>query len=106
MAVTLVTKKSGKAVITAEHKKQGQVVATHTTEEDVGVPETFDGPPCVVGIECSMTKNMGNYESFKVGVLLHVPAKHHEVEQVFEYVKGWVDDKMQGLLAEVDADAA
>jgi hypothetical protein len=103
MAVTLVTKKAGQATVTKDHKKQGQTIAQELAQEEVGEPKVLEGPTCNVGVDASFTKNMGNYESLRLGVSIHLPCYHHEIDEVFDFGKEWVNAKMETLLAELEA---
>ena len=55
-----------------------------------------------VGVAVGMTKNLGNYESVKVQISLHMPcAPDSEViDQTFAFIEEWVDKKMEAALAE------
>jgi hypothetical protein len=99
MAVKLVTKKPGKATISVQHKGTG---VEQTTQQAVGEPKTLEGATCNVGIEASMTINLGDYNSVRIGCSLHLPCYHDEIDEVFDFGKQWVDEKMQQLRAEVD----
>lgn len=64
-------------------------------------------PTANVGYSMDRTFNIGNYESLKVHVSLHVPSEVDEVEIEGNYVfcKGWVEKKMDEVSTEyVDAD--
>ena len=54
----------------------------------------FSGPHATVGFTLSCTKNLGNYESLKAQVSLHMPCEISELEVVNEFVQEWVDDKL------------
>lgn len=101
MAVKMVTKKAGKATTSVQHKGTG---VEQTSQEAVGEPKTLEGATCNVGIEASMTINLGDYNSVRIGCSLHLPCYHDEIDEVFDFGKQWVDDKMQRLRAEVDGD--
>jgi len=73
------------------------------SQEKVGEPVMFESPPCIVTVEAGLTINLGNYQSAKVGVTISVPCAHGEIEDVFEFGKGWVDDKMSLMAAQVEA---
>lgn len=97
----MVTKKAGKATTSVQHKGTG---VEQTSQEAVGEPKTLEGATCNVGIEASMTINLGDYNSVRIGCSLHLPCYHDEIDEVFDFGKQWVDDKMQRLRAEVDGD--
>jgi hypothetical protein len=102
MAVKLVTKKAGLAVVGQEHKKQGQTIAQDVQQEEVGEAKTLEGPTCNVGVDASFTKNLGNYESLRLGCSLHMPCYHHEIDEVFEVCKAWVNAKMEAMIADIE----
>ena len=59
-------------------------------------------PWCEVGIDASYTKNLGNYQSCRIGVSLKVPCRHDEIDDVFSYGSNWVDAKMKGMMEDLD----
>lgn len=64
-------------------------------------------PTANVGYSMDRTFNIGNYESLKVHVSLHVPSEvdEEEIEGNYVFCKGWVELKMEEVSAEyVDAD--
>ena len=52
-------------------------------------------PYCEVGFEASYTQNMTNYQSARVNVSIKIPCLQGEVDEVFEYAKSWVDEKLE-----------
>lgn len=58
-------------------------------------------PVCTVQMNAGQTVNTGNYSSVKFGVSLSMPCQPKEVESVYQFVKNWVDTKMQELQSEV-----
>ena len=77
-------------------------------EEAYGDPDDQeDGDPlCNVGFSVSHTKNLGDYESLRVEVSLHVPCRYEEADEAFdaaaEWVKGKLAEAFEGLGVEVD----
>lgn len=106
MTVKLVTKKPGIATVSAQTKHKGQVLAEAMHQEEVGEPKTLEGPTCNVGVDASFTKNLGNYESLRIGVSLHLPCYHQEIDEVFDFGKEWVNAKMEAMIAEIEADGS
>lgn len=88
--------KTGKATVMKELNK----VQTET-QEDVGEAALYDQPTCNVGVNAGITKNLGNYESLKVGVSLNMPCYPDEIEDVYSAAKKWVDDKMDSIVAQL-----
>ena len=97
MAIKMVSKKQGTAVATTVDNKTGSELQT---QELVGEPKGIEGPVCIVGIEASMTINMGDYNSVRIGCSLQLPCEHGEIDEVFEFGKQWIDQKMQDLQPE------
>jgi hypothetical protein len=103
MAVTLVTKKAGTAVVSKTHLQKGQAIAEDAHQESAGEPKLLEGPTCNVGVDASFTKNLGNYESMRIGVSLHIPCGHGEIDEVFEFGKEWVNARMESLIGELES---
>ena len=99
-----ITKKPATATITTEHKDKGEVIAEETQEEKVEMGHTLQAqakPWCEVGFEASYTHNLGNYKSTRVAVTLKVPCMHEEVDNVFDYAKTWVEEKLNPIVEEL-----
>lgn len=88
-----------------EVTQTGKTGTEQTKEYPVGEPKTFDKLPCVVGMSMGATRNLGNYQSARVDVTLLVPCEHSEVNDVADFVKGWVEERMNGLVSEIDSAA-
>jgi hypothetical protein len=97
MGVTI-KKKPVTAEISVQHSHKGEVVTEQHHTEDVG-DVAITAHPCEVGFEASLTLNMGNFNSTRMGVSIMIPALHSEIDEVFEFAKDWVNDRM-GKLAE------
>ena len=106
MAVTL-TKKTVTATVQIENKHKGAVILEKSAQEAVTIdplasaPATSAGPWCEVGVDASYTHNLGNYQSAKIGVSIKVPCLHGEINAVFDFAKGWVDNRMNTLIEEL-----
>lgn len=57
-----------------------------------------------VGVSTTYTKNLGNYESLKVSVSLHMPceADVDSADQTFITISKWVDDKIASILEKIE----
>ncbi|UFD98274.1 hypothetical protein S1R3X_000066 [Vibrio phage vB_ValS_VA-RY-4] len=106
---------------TAKHTPRARVQVTRETRHDddhveeeilkdeeqaVNLPDReFDQPAANVGFQCSLTKNLGDFNSLKVGVSIHIPCYTHEVHETFELSKKFVDEKlnetMNGYLEDI-----
>lgn len=82
------------------------VVSEDTSQETVDTPADPNPtePQCEVGVEMSYTHNLGNYQSARVQVSLKVPCVHAEIDDVYDYAREWVDNKLNGLVEELQAD--
>lgn len=64
-------------------------------------------PMANVGYGLDRTINLGDFESLKIHVTLHVPSEvdEEEIEGNYEFCKGWVEQKMNEVSAEyIDSD--
>jgi hypothetical protein len=100
MGVKLTKKAAPVAQVSTELKNNGKVMAeNHSQETPPWEGEAASEDPwCQVAFGASFTKNMGNHESLKVGVDLTIPCRHCEIDEVFEYAKKWVDERMKKCL--------
>ncbi len=69
--------------------------------EQVVDAKVFDVPPCNVGVQASMTLNLGNYNSVRIGVSLHMPCLEKDLDETFTKAQQWVDGKMAKVQADV-----
>lgn len=109
MSITI-TKKVAKATETKQLKNKNEIILDDTKEENIEIPDFVKseqngsvgdaGPWCEVGLEASFTKNLGNFQSQRVGVSLKVPCLIGEIDEVFKFTEGWVDEKMEALTAD------
>lgn len=76
---------------------------TGATKETEEVVETLltDEPLANVGLTLATTINTGNYNSVKIQVSLHYPCPVAQMDETFELVKTWVDDRLGKLVEEV-----
>ena len=88
-----------KAII-AEEVTQEVVKTPAPVAAPVSAPET---PYCMVGVDGSYTKNLGNFQSAKVGVCLSLPAQFDQIDEAFDFAAEWVNGKLETLIADLDA---
>ena len=103
MAVKKSSKKKlhkGKATVSKKHSAGPQ---EQTQEEVKGL--VSEGAVSFVGVKLGRTINIGEYESVKVEVFLTHPSDISEeaLDDAFEFAKGWCDDRIDGLVKEVEA---
>lgn len=93
-------KKKGVANVTKENP-DGTI-----EEERVEVTEGKDypEPTCNVGYSGGFTKNIGNYNSYKINVSIHIPCEHQEIEEVYEFAQGWVDERVDTIWDEIEGE--
>ena len=61
----------------------------------------FDKPAFNVGMKLGRTINIGDYNSVRFDVSLHAPCYKGEEDAVFDYVKNWVEEKVNGVSEEI-----
>ncbi|ANO57625.1 hypothetical protein [Vibrio phage vB_VhaS-a] len=70
-------------------------------ETPINIPDhEFTQPVANVGFQCSMTKNLGDFESVKVGISVHIPCYTHELDPTFGHAKTFVEDKLNSTMEE------
>jgi len=59
-------------------------------------------PMANVGYGIDRTVNLGDFESLKIHVTLHVPSEvdEDEIEANYNFCKGWVEQKMEEVISE------
>ena len=100
-------KKQGKARVSTTDKKSGEIISEQHAEfvEDEVISSN---PLANVGMSIKKTTNLGNFESVSVEVSLRVPCEVDEVDDAFEQVESWIEEKLTtsltnlGLLEEED----
>lgn len=82
---------------------------TGTVEEDVinvGTVVLDNTPTAEVSYEMGYTMNLGNYQSarFHVGIKLPSSVDVESLDKSYDFVKDWVDTKLQAAIAEAKKD--
>lgn len=92
-------KKYKPTAFSSVQKKSGAEITTESVVKEILAINEM----AMVGYEVSTTKNLGNYESVKVNVILHVPCQPtiEAAEAAFEEVKDWVDAKLESITKEL-----
>lgn len=96
--------------------KAGKPITAKVSVKEEGSPEEFyevvpagaesvvesHKPMANVGYGLDRTINLGDYESLKVHVTLHVPSEvdEEEIEGNYEFCKGWCEQKMEEVVSE------
>lgn len=85
---------------TERKQAKGRTTVTHPDgsmeqEEETVQEKAFEGPICNVGFSLAHTMNLGNYESLRFEVSLHMPVYAHEIDWAHEFGSDWVEKKME-----------
>ena len=94
----------GKAKTTiAEETHQEQVAAPEPVEEPASMQTGVAGldPFCEILVEASFPKNLGNYQSAKIGVSLKMPCQQIDLDDAFTFTRDWVNTKLEGMVTEL-----
>jgi len=91
----------GKAVIGKKNKDGTE----EQVEETVGKPKLMpEEQICQIGHKLGYTKNLGNYESLRVDVMITMPGFPHEVEEISAFEVEWADGRMSEIMDEIEKD--
>ena len=107
MALKITKKPAAQATVTTTVSDKKKVLSEDTKTETVAPEEVGSNPGpvgeqmCEVGFEASYTHNLGNYQSARVQVSLRVPCLHAEIDSVYEFSEGWVNQRMEKLQGEL-----
>jgi len=72
---------------------------TIEAEEDRSITvNTFQTNPATVSVKKGITKNMGNYESVRIDVMVSVPCYIEEIDTVYDEVDTTVDEMIEQQL--------
>jgi len=89
-------------------RKKVQVKATSVVQKndtvkvtEIGENLSFDQPYATVKVSLGVTKNMGNYESLRIGVDLSLPCSPVEADAAFDKAAKFVENKLNALIEEV-----
>ena len=93
--------KGGFVTVNRMYTADGEIVSEEHTEDPIKVMKSAEGVELgEVGYNSSMTINLGNYESVKVGVHCSLPCYAEERHEAFTAAKTLTDAK---LMEEVDS---
>lgn len=90
--------KPGTLKVSRTWKDGARVTKEESEEEKIEVAQYLT-TPANVGFACSMTKNMGNYESVKFDVSCHLPCYSEELDAAFAAAKKFVDMQLNKEVA-------
>ena len=104
--LTPAKKVEGAATITKSvvDSKAKQTISEELTQEIVPVKTEVQmaaQPWCEVGFEASFTKNLGNYQSARLNVIVKIPCPAGDIDEVFDYARTWVNGKLETLVSEL-----
>ena len=61
-----------------------------------------EGAPANVGLSIGYTRNLGDYESVKFQVSLHVPSSIDAIDETFAVIRDWCDDRLTEVVETYD----
>lgn len=93
------TKKGEEEVIT----NQKTVKETLSTSPGAGQVVQQEKPWCNVGVGAGYTHNLGNFQFVKIDVRLNVPCEHTEINEVYDFAKSWVDERLNKEVEELQS---
>lgn len=99
MAVKKLEKKQGVGSVEVQYKGEEPVETQEVVSETI-----TDSALANVGVTMSYTKNLGNYESAKIQVALHLPCTVEAIDQNFDTAQSWVDQKLTKILEEMETE--
>ena len=91
----------GEAIVTASKQVTGQVLEVSSDTVPMGLTPKASEPMAEVGVDLSMTVNLGDYNSAKLGVSIRLPSPVAEIDQSYEQAKQWANDRLETLIGEV-----
>jgi hypothetical protein len=109
-ATTTTAMVDGKAKTTiAEESHEEKVAAPEPEASDDAVTQmALEAqalePWAEVQVDASYTKNLGNFQSAKIGVSLKMPARVAELDETFVFTRDWVNGKLEGMIADLDSE--
>jgi len=74
--------------VTRSIKKDGREESSE--DDDIISVHKFRTEPAHVQVDYSLTINLGNFESARVGVSVRVPCYAEEIDDAYAYAQSWV----------------
>ena len=83
--------------------KDGSIVRKEEADEDIieVVCPPRDVPMAEVGLTSSLTLNLGNFESVKIGVSISLPSTLPELDEAFKAAKKFIDGKLNTEVSDI-----
>lgn len=102
------TAKQPVATISTVQMANNKEVASTETQEEALEKVMVEEPHAVVGITMGMTRNLGNFESFKFAVHLSMPCAPEEdaMEVSYSMAKDWVDQRVNAMQQDIEQQLA
>ncbi|WAS28535.1 hypothetical protein [Vibrio phage LV6] len=104
--VTAKTTPKAKILVTeTETDEHGHETETVLREEEHETPLTgieTNKPLCNVGYSSGITRNLGDYNSLKVSVSLHIPCEFENIHNAFKFAHQFVDEKVNLVLEDYE----
>ena len=93
---------SGNIVVNKMWKEGRAVTLEEMDEEEITIPvPAKDVPMCQVGFTTSMTLNLGDFESVKMGITANVPCYVEEMPDAYLAAKKFMDARLNAEIAAV-----
>ena len=73
--------------------KTGEMPEPTETSEAIAVHK-FETAPAEVTVDYSLTINLGNFESARIGITVMVPCYKEEIDDAYEYAAAWAEQKI------------
>ena len=92
------------AVVTHQRFEGKTPTTEQTTKNETFAIHRFVTEPAKVTIDRSLTINLGNYESARLGVSVTVPCYVEDVDNAYERARIWVEKRVQQEVDSIRSD--
>lgn len=104
-----IKKSQPKSTVSKQNSSQGKIISEEQTQETLNVPsevspsqnDPVKSTPCTVRFEAGYTHNLGDFNSTKVLVGIEIPCEHAEINEVYDFGKDWVNERLTSLVEEI-----
>ena len=98
-----IEQKQGTITVTKMYK-DGQLVVADTSKETPLNIGLFQTTPATISVQATHTKNLGNYQSLKIGVIVSVPTYLEELDDAHDFAVNKVSEYLTAELKALDGD--
>jgi len=78
--------------VTRTIKKDG--IEKDDSDEDMIAVHDFRTAPARVTVDYSLTINLGNYESARIGVAVQIPCYKEEIDEAYTFASIWAEKRI------------